>query len=139
MDRHAALIAANEAFYRAFDQRDLAAMDRVWAGRREDVCIHPGWEMCRGRAEIRASWTGLFANGEKLRFHLGEVSAEVLGDAGRVSCIENIWSPDGRALLGRVAATNLFVWLDGGWRMVLHHGSPIAGGGMEQPVGDMDN
>jgi hypothetical protein len=29
---------------------------------------------------------------------------------------------------GRVAAVNVYVFADGRWRMVLHHGSPVAAG-----------
>jgi hypothetical protein len=138
MDSHAALVAANAAFYDAFDRRDLAAMDSLWAGRPGDVCIHPGWEICRG-PEVHVSWARIFGNGQALRFHVGEVTAETFGDAGRVTCVENIWSPDGRTLLGRVASTNLFVREDGAWLLVLHHGSPIAGKGVERPRDDAAN
>ncbi len=37
-----AVLFANEAFYRAFVDRDLATMEQVWSRRDSVVCIHPG-------------------------------------------------------------------------------------------------
>ena len=49
------------------------------------------------------------------------------GDLAWVRCIEVVSSLGDRGTAqGRVAATNLFSRVDGRWRMVLHHGSPIA-------------
>ena len=36
------VLAANEAFYRAFDDGDREAMRRLWASRAPVVCVHPG-------------------------------------------------------------------------------------------------
>ena len=36
------MLFANEAFYRAFADRDMAAMDGVWAVHAPVACIHPG-------------------------------------------------------------------------------------------------
>ena len=40
-DEHAVL-AANAAFYRAFAERDVDAMDALWARSIPVACIHPG-------------------------------------------------------------------------------------------------
>ena len=42
MERDAVLFT-NEAFYRAFADRDLAAMDGLWSRHGSVTCIHPGW------------------------------------------------------------------------------------------------
>ena len=34
-DERDAVLAANRAFYKAFNDRDAAAMDRIWAPRRQ--------------------------------------------------------------------------------------------------------
>ena len=36
-----ALLAANEAFYQAFNTRNLKAMEAIWAKRTPIACIHP--------------------------------------------------------------------------------------------------
>jgi len=38
-----AALFANEAFYRAFADRDIDAMDALWARGEPVLCIHPGW------------------------------------------------------------------------------------------------
>ncbi|MEE8533734.1 MAG: nuclear transport factor 2 family protein, partial [Alphaproteobacteria bacterium] len=37
------VLFVNEAFYQAFADGDLAAMDAVWAREAPVACIHPGW------------------------------------------------------------------------------------------------
>lgn len=120
------LLAANEAFYLAFQKADIDAMDRLWANGPEDVCIHPGWAPTRGAINVRNTWRRLFASGERLSFRLGDIHAEIHGEVGVVHLVENIWADPG-GLVGRVAATNLFRRIDGAWKMVLHHGSPMGG------------
>ena len=39
----AAVLFANEAFYRAFADRDMDAMAALWAADGPVACIHPGW------------------------------------------------------------------------------------------------
>jgi ketosteroid isomerase-like protein len=127
MDDRAALLQAHHRFYAAFEHMDLDAMSRVWARRPSDTCIHPGWEVLRGWVEIRESWRAIFANTGFMRFEATDVQIDVVGDIGRVTCVENIFSViDGHTIHSRVACTNLFVRTGEGWRMVLHHGSPIA-------------
>lgn len=124
MDAKDAVFAANEAFYRAFERRDLTAMRDVWTGSAYDVCIHPGWDISRGWGEIRRTWQEIFANPGPMEVVVEQVSVDVWADVGRVVLIENVWAD--AQLIGRVAATNLFVRTPDGWRLTLHHGSPIA-------------
>ena len=125
------LLAANQAFYTAFEAMDLSQMSGVWAQREGDCCIHPGWDILCGWVPIRESWRAIFANTNFMRVDLTEVTAEIVGDVGRVCCVENLFSViDSQTLHSRVACTNLFVRQDGAWKMILHHGSPIA----SQPV-----
>ena len=48
MSDEEAVLAANEAFYRAFAARDFAAMDALWAAEAPVACIHPGWDALVG-------------------------------------------------------------------------------------------
>ena len=129
MEAEQAILAANDAFYRALEAMDIRAMRRVWAGRPTDVCVHPGWELLVGWADIEASWRAIFANTATMRFEITHISMEILGELARVSCVETIYTSPGRqGPASRVAATNLFLRdpESGAWRMALHHGSPIA-------------
>lgn len=121
------VVAANDTFYRAFEALDLKAMERVWAQREEDVCIHPGWEILTGWATIRRSWDAIFQNAGKMRLRPTDVAVEVSGDFARLSCVEHIVAyARGQEVRNRVACTNLFVRTAAGWRLTAHHSSPIA-------------
>ena len=47
-----AVLFANEAFYRAFADRDIAAMEETWASEAPVACIHPGWSPVIGRERV---------------------------------------------------------------------------------------
>ena len=87
-----ALLAANRAFYTAFESMEMQQMTRVWSQRVEDCCIHPGWDILYGWPEIRESWRAIFANTNFMRVELTGVVAEIIGDVGRVVCIENLFT-----------------------------------------------
>lgn len=138
----AAVLAAADAFYTAFEALDMTAMAACWARRDDDVCIHPGWEILTGWREISASWRSIFANTGFMRFEASDLRVEVIGDVARVTCVERIFSvADTHTTHGAVAATSLFLRTDDGWKMTLHHGSPIAATHQvtEIDTGGMDN
>ena len=137
MDHSNAVLAVNERFYRAFEALDLDLMTEVWARTDSDVCIHPGWEILRGWDEIREAWRVIFANTGFMRFESSDVELVLNGDVAHICCVENIFSVIGDMTIhSRVACTNIFELTDDGWRMVLHHGSPIASSQVMQPSGD---
>src|SRR5439155_21195177 len=49
-----AVLAANRAFYRAFNDRDYQAMEGIWAPTGAMVCLHPGQPPLHERADILA-------------------------------------------------------------------------------------
>ena len=116
--------AANAAFYAAFEARDLDAMSLVWEHSDRIICTHPGWASLRGWAQVAASFFALFQNSLQLQFILTKERAEVAGDVGWVTVDENILQS---STATTVSALNLFVrGVDGGWRMVAHHASPVS-------------
>ena len=120
------VLAANRAFYAAFEAGDMDAMSDVWEHTERVVCTHPGWSTLRGWASVASSWFALFHNGQHLQFIVTAEQATVAGDVAWVTCDENILAGDG-ASGGTVAALNLFVREGAGaWRLVGHHGSPVA-------------
>lgn len=50
-----AVLAVNEAFYRAFSKRDLSCMSLLWWQGSSSLCIHPGGQVLTGWESIRAS------------------------------------------------------------------------------------
>lgn len=119
----AAVRAVNRRFYDAFEARDLDAMSELWEHNDTVVCTHPGWRTLRGWASVAASWFALFGNPEQMQFILTEETVQVVGDIGWVTVDENLIAGDAGTT---VAALNLFRRVDGVWRVVAHHGSPVA-------------
>lgn len=121
----AAVRAANHAFYRAFERLSLRDMDAVWAHDGPVTCLHPGWPLCAGWDEVRASWATIFANTAAMAFRVTDERIDVRGALAWVVCVERVRSttPSGERLAGAVVATNVFRREADGWRLVHHHAS----------------
>ena len=135
-----AVMFANAALYDAFETADLDLMEAVWVdgpGAEDVICVHPGWPPLRGRAQVLRSWAMIMANTTNISFVLTDVDATVDGDVAVVTCAENILTgmPEDAELSttlaatalsgGRVAATNVFRRTGNGWRLWVHHASPV--------------
>ncbi len=115
---------ANEAFYRSFEALDMRGMSDAWLHADWARCTHAGWQERVGWDEIRESWEKIFASTQAIQFVITQVTAVALGDLGWVACTENIIDPAGEGISPSTAvATNLFVFDQGRWLMVLHHAS----------------
>ncbi len=122
-----AVVAANEAFYRAFETLDLAQMAAVWADHERVTCVLPGWKLARGHASVMASWEAMFKNTSHIRFSLSDVHVQLGGALAVVTLIENVDSAnDDNEYRVSLPGTNVFERIDGRWRLVHHHASPIA-------------
>ena len=121
---------ANRAFYGAFEARDLDAMGHVWERSGRVTVTHPGWPTLRGWDRVAGSWRAIFANTPYIQFFLTEQRVDVAGETAWVVLNENILQGSGEAQGAlhdaTVAAVNLFVRAGDGWRMVVHHGSPVS-------------
>ena len=120
----AAVLAVNEAFYRAFATHDVAAMDAVWSKETPVACIHPGWNALHGREAVLESWTAILTAPGSPQIRFEEPRAFVLGPSAYVICREVL------AQQVLLIATNVFAREQGGWRMVHHHAGPA---GQAQP------
>jgi ketosteroid isomerase-like protein len=116
------VLAANQAFYDAFEARDLDRMSDVWEHSDRAVCTHPGWSTLRGWGAIVSSFATLFHSPQTLQFLLTDAVASIDGDTAWVTVDENLLGDQGGTT---VAALNLFARDGGRWRMVVHHGSPV--------------
>jgi ketosteroid isomerase-like protein len=121
----AAVEAANAALYTPVETRDLDHMDAEEPGAL--VCVHPGWPMLRGRAEVLRSWSAVMAGTAYIQFLLTDVHVSLVGDAAIVTCTENVLTSADVGENAAVVATNVFVRRRDGWRLVVHHGSPVLG------------
>lgn len=126
MSTEAELLATNQAFYAAFRDHDIEAMEELWAEEAPVACLHPGWPVLRGRDVVLESWRRIFESGDGPEMRCAHAVAHVLGDSAFVTCIEAIGD-------GQLAATNLFVRERGMWRMVMHQAGPTEAQAMPDP------
>lgn len=113
------------AFYEALERGDLDAMMAVWSEDDEIVCIHPGGPRIIGYAPVREAWSRVFASGTRLKVQLLALST-VHGPFSAVhSLIEQIGVAGQKQLAAPVVATNVYVRGALGWRMIVHHTSPV--------------
>lgn len=125
-----AVTAANRELYAAFETADLDRMQAVWDDADDVRCIHPGWPALVGPTRVMRSWSVLMANTTYIQFFLTDVHASVVGDVAVVTCEENILTgiddaDDGLGGSQKVLSTNVFRRRAEGWRLWLHHGSPV--------------
>ena len=121
--------AAEDAFYDAMQKGDALAMMALWADDDDVACIHPSGPRLVGMAAIGHAYDQIFDGGgvnvrtADVRMHQGAMVAvhtliEQVIIAGR-----------GGSQVIECAATNVYVKTANGWRMVLHHASPLGEGG----------
>jgi ketosteroid isomerase-like protein len=117
---------ANRAFYEAFERLDPDMMRAVWLDDDRIQCVHPGWALLSGRARVHGSWQTIFENTKSIEFELSDLQVEVAGPIAWATCIERIRSvAGGEEVEAAAVATNLFVLDENGWKLFLHHASPI--------------
>lgn len=115
--RREAVLFANEAFYLAFNNRDLMAMADLWSSQHPVACIHPGWDQLRGRHDVLASWEAILEGGKAPDVKCRGADVHFYGTLAVVVCYEVI---EDMVLV----ATNIFVEEDASWKMVQHQASP---------------
>lgn len=113
------ILAANNAFYKAFADRDIAAMEALWAKNHPVSCVHPGWPPLMGRDAVMASWRDVLSASEPMEIRVQDIGVQGFGDTALVLCGEIL---NGRAAL---SAANLFVREDGKWRLAFHQSGQI--------------
>jgi uncharacterized protein (TIGR02246 family) len=134
MSDAADVAAVNEAFYHAFESADLDTMTDLWIDDEESLCVHPGALPVRGTRAINRSWALIMANTPYIQFFLTDVEVSVLGDVASVTCTENVLTADEMTDEGsfngaKAVATNVLVRTEDGWRLWIHHASPVLSGG----------
>lgn len=120
------ILAANKAFYRAFEKKDIDAMSAAWSKGTACLCIHPGREVTTGWEAVKKSWEQIFQATQYLEIDLEIISVEVSGDFAYVVLIENVMQVVGRKRLqAESMATNIFTKMADQWYLIHHHGSPL--------------
>ncbi|HEY9851370.1 MAG TPA: nuclear transport factor 2 family protein [Leptolyngbyaceae cyanobacterium] len=125
-DQQTEILAANQAFYRAFEKKDIEAMGAVWSQGTVSLCIHPGRSALRGWKEIRSSWETIFRNTQYLEIETDIVATEIRQNIAYIILVENVLQiSGGRKAKAQSIATNIFEFMGGKWYLIHHHGSPL--------------
>jgi ketosteroid isomerase-like protein len=126
--------ACETAFYEAFREGDLIAMQHIWSGGTDVVCIHPARPPISGRRAVMQSWQDILdaTGGVDVRF---ECRHRARADRLAVHIgIETIGTRhDTEPAL--VTVTNVYELTEHGWKMEAHHAGPIRHG--SRPRGPM--
>jgi ketosteroid isomerase-like protein len=117
---------AEQAFYTAFANTDLTAMMAVWLESDTVTCVHPVGPRISGLQAVKAGWAEIFRNTGSLKFRLGEVSRTQDGLLAIHVLHEHISVPGESGERPPAVATNIYQLTEHGWRMILHHASPVA-------------
>lgn len=124
----AEVLAANQAFYEALEELDLAKMTARWWQEDWVSCLHPGWELLTGWEEILESWRNIFRSTTQMRIVVTRPIVHVQGDAAWVSCVESVTSTYQTGFeTAMIEATNILVRRGGEWRMAHHHSTLLPG------------
>lgn len=119
MSQHAAVLFANEAFYLAFRNRDLGALEAAWSSRASISCIHPGWQPVTGRDAVIESWRAILGGSKPPAIRPRAAQATLAGETGIVICYEEIEGAD-----SLLVATNVFLRENGVWKLLHHQAGP---------------
>jgi hypothetical protein len=111
-----------QAFYSAFRELDEHGMQAVWVDSKEASCIHPGGVLLRGVEVILDSWREIFdeASPPQVEHRLIQASSDA---RLAVHTVEEKVSSGAGGRRAVILATNVYIFTDGGWRMLAHHAS----------------
>jgi ketosteroid isomerase-like protein len=120
------VLAANRAFYDAFESLDATVLARVWSESSPVSCIHPGWDVIEGRDAVIESWRRIARSTSEIKLMLDDVRVFVRGETAWVVLVERIDAKSGDERVSATAqATNVFLRERGAWKLVHHHAAPV--------------
>ena len=120
------VVTANQAFYDAFSERDLETLMACWADSDDIACVHPGGTPLSGWDLVRTSWEAIMHSDADFSIAADPVCVSYEDPVATVVCMERFSSHGhGGAARADLVATNVFVLGAEGWRMIVHHASPV--------------
>lgn len=126
--------SAEASFYAAFQQLDYEAMELIWDTGSDILCVHPWAASLMGTEAVMSSWRAILRGGgsSDIRHRLtGMVDNDELAlHHGE----EHLTFNDGVPATTVIVVTNAFRRTADGWRMFMHHGSPVRGAAAALPM-----
>ena len=116
--------AALSAFYRAFNQRDLAAMAQSWSTSESDAMSNPLGGIARGWPAIEAVYRRIFEGPARVQVEFHDYTLHEAGELfWAVGRERGVLIRGEHRLAPAIRTSRLFRRIDGAWRQVHHHGS----------------
>lgn len=117
------VLSLNERFAQAVEQRDAAAMRRLWSVRAPVLCLHVGGTLLVTSEDIHASWSAIFSQSLYIETQLLEVvGMDLDGDMAWLTTIDRVRTALPDRLVGGDVVTTKVVRLErDGPRICVHH------------------
>lgn len=116
---------AEDAFYDAFEERDLEKIMSAWSESDDIICIQPMRNQVQGRTAVRKSWEEVFSANMKLNIEILHKHWFEADDVAVHIVLEQLIFNENRTQMPPpLIATNVYRKDEQGWHMVLHHVSP---------------
>jgi len=115
---------AEQAFYEALEQGDLARLMQVWADDEDIVCVHPGGARLAGHAAVQESWQEILGAGPLSVRPLHTLTIQSMMSSVHTLVEQVTARTHGGIQVANCYATNVYHKGPAGWRLVLHHASP---------------
>ncbi|MDR9436134.1 MAG: nuclear transport factor 2 family protein [Thiohalophilus sp.] len=116
---------AETAFYAAFSGGNLEAMRQVWLDDDDTSCIHPMGDRLLGTHAILKSWETILRNTGDVIVELSDRVIHATDQFAVHTLVENIHPLEDPENIFRFVVTNLYQQTADGWKMILHHASPM--------------
>jgi len=115
---------AEQAFYEALEQADLARLMQVWADDEEIICVHPGGARLAGQSAVQESWQEILDAGPLSVRPLHTLVIQSMMSSVH-TVVEQVTARTRSGIqVANCYATNVYHKGPSGWRLVLHHASP---------------
>jgi SnoaL-like domain len=128
------VLQVNSAFYKAFSDKDVAEMERIWLPDRSCICIHPSFQPLSGVKDIMSSWKRMFESSvgsfQRTWIDPCNIQLTVKATTAIVTCEEHVYArrfvrgqKRESMMVNKLMATNIFRKVGGRWYMTYHHSS----------------
>ncbi|KAG7366857.1 SnoaL-like domain containing protein [Nitzschia inconspicua] len=128
------VLQVNSAFYKAFSDKDVAEMERIWLKDRSCICIHPSLKPLSGIRDIMSTWKRMFESSigsfQRTWIDPCDIQLTVKANTAIVTCEEHVYArrfvrgqKRESELVNKLMATNIFRKVGGRWYMTYHHSS----------------
>ncbi len=116
---------AEDAFYTAFSNGNPGAMREIWLDADFTSCVHPMGDRLAGTTAILKSWETILKNTRDIIIEISDLKIYSRQQLAIHTLIENIHSLDNPEQIHRFLATNIYQQIADGWKLILHHASPM--------------